>query len=58
MSWTTAILHLFSAETDLLMKVIMKYVNIKLCDILDCFHYILNAPRTGIRETIGPLFIR
>ena len=45
MSWTTAILHLFSQETDLLMKVIMKCVNIKLWDILGCFHYILNAPR-------------
>ena len=44
-SWTTAILHSFSQETDLLMKVIMKCVNIKLWDILGCFHYILNAPR-------------
>ena len=26
------------------MKVIMKSVNIKLWDILGCFHYILNAP--------------
>ena len=24
----------------------MKFVNIKLWDILGCFHYILNAPRT------------
>ena len=46
MSWTTAILYLFSQETDLLMKVIMKCANIKLCDILGYFHYILNAPRT------------
>ena len=38
-------LHLFSQETDLLMKVIMKCVNIKLWDILGCFHYILNVPR-------------
>ena len=45
-SWTTAILHLFSQETDLLMKVIMKCVNIKLWDILGCFHYILNAPHS------------
>ena len=45
MSWTTAILHLFSQETDLLMKVIMKFLNIKLWDLLGCFHYILNAPR-------------
>ena len=55
MTWTNAILHLFSQETDLLMnvimkcvdllmKVIMKCVNIKLWDILGCFHYILNAP--------------
>ena len=44
-SWTTVILHSFSPETDLLMKVIMKCVNIKLWDILGCFHYILNAPR-------------
>ena len=44
-SWTTAILYSFSQETDLLIKVIMKSVNIKLWDILGCFHYILNAPR-------------
>ena len=30
------------------MKVIMKCVNIKLWDILSCFHYILNAPRSLI----------
>ena len=41
MSWTTAILHLFSQETDLLMKVIMKCVNIKLLDILGCFTFFL-----------------
>ena len=46
-SWTTAILHSFSQKTDLLMKVIMKCVNIKLWDILGCFHYILNAPRNS-----------
>ena len=40
-SRTTAILHSFSHETDLLMNVIMKCVNIK----LGCFHDILNAPR-------------
>ena len=45
-SRTTAILHSFSHETDLLRNVIMKCVNIKLLDILGCFHYILNAPRT------------
>ena len=44
-SWTTAILHSFSLETDLLIKVIMRCVNIKLWDTLGCFHYILNAPR-------------
>ena len=44
-SSTTAILHLFSQETDLLIKVIMKCVNIKLWDILGCFYYILNPPR-------------
>ena len=44
-SWTTVILHLFSHETDLFMKVIIKCVNTKLWDILGCFHYILNAPR-------------
>ena len=38
-------LHIFSQETDLLMKVIMKCVNIKLWYILGCFHYILKAPR-------------
>ena len=46
-SWTTAILYSFSQEIDLLMKVIMKCVNIKLWDILGCFHYILNAPRSA-----------
>ena len=30
------------------MKVIMKCINIKLWDILGCFHYILNAPRTNV----------
>ena len=40
----------FSQETDLLMKVIMMCVNIKLWDILGCFHYILNAPRTLFRQ--------
>ena len=44
-SWTTAVLHSFSQNTDFLMKVIMKCVNIKFWDILGCFHYILNAPR-------------
>ena len=44
-SSTTAILHLFSQGKDLLTKVILKCVNIKLWDILGCFHYILNAPR-------------
>ena len=38
-------LHLFSQEADLLINVIMKCVNIKLWDILGCFHYILNPPR-------------
>ena len=38
-------LHLFTQETDILIKVIIKCVNIKLSDILGCFHYILNAPR-------------
>ena len=37
--------YLFSQETGLLKKVIMKFVNIKLWDLLGCFHYILNAPR-------------
>ena len=32
------------------MKVIMKCVNIKLWDILGCFHYILNAPRICMLE--------
>ena len=46
MSWISAKLHLFSQETDLLMKVIMKCVNVKLWDyILGCFHCVLNAPR-------------
>ena len=44
-SWTTAILHLFSQFTDLVIKVIMKCVNVKLWDLLGCFHNILNAPR-------------
>ena len=50
-SWTFAILHSFSQETDLLIKVIMKCVNIKLWDILGCFHYIWNAPRMIPLET-------
>ena len=37
----TATLHLYSQETDILMKVNMKFVNIKLLDLLACFHYIL-----------------
>ena len=48
MSCTTAILHLFSQETDILIKVIIKRVNIKLWDILGCFHYILNPPRMSL----------
>ena len=46
MSSTTGILHLFSQETGLLIKVTIKCVNIKLWDILGCFHYILNPPRS------------
>ena len=42
----TATLQLNSQETYLLMKVIMKCVNIKLLDLLACFHYIFNASRT------------
>ena len=30
----------------------MKCVNIKLWDILGCFHYILNAPRTAVYLTV------
>ena len=55
MSWTTAILHLFSQDTDLLMKVIIKCVNIKHWDILGCFHYILNAPRK-LKAAVEALF--
>ena len=51
-SWTITILHLFSQETDLLMKVIIKCVNIKLWDILGSFHYILNAPRKTLKLAI------
>ena len=53
MSWATAILHVFSQETDLLVKVIMKCVNIKFWDLLGCFHYILNPPRIykGVKLT-------
>ena len=43
------ILHLFSQEIDLLMKVIMKCVNMKLWDILGSFHYILKAPRMSLK---------
>ena len=49
MSSTTGILHLFSQETDLLIKVTIKCVNIKLWYILGCFHYILNPPRMCIK---------
>ena len=55
-SWTTAILHSFSQETDLLTKVIMKCVNIKHWDILGCFHYILNAPRIYGLDYFGFFF--
>ena len=58
MSWTAAILHLFSQETDLLLKVIMKCVNIKLWDILGCFHYILNAPRILVTKIRLPPILR
>ena len=38
------------------MKVIMKCVNIKLLDLLGCFHYILNAPRIRhLRSHIDPV---
>ena len=33
------------------MKVIMECVNIKLWDILGCFHYILNAPHSCDNNT-------
>ena len=39
------------------MKVIMKCVNIKLWDILGCFHYILNAPRIYIGNKTVLYFI-
>ena len=48
-----AISHLFNRETDLLMKVIIQCVNIKLWDILGCFHYILNAPRKYHIDCVG-----
>ena len=32
--------------TDILMKEIIKCINIKPCYLLGCFHYILNAPRS------------
>ena len=51
-SLTAAILHLFSQETDIFMKVIMESVNIKLWGILGCFHYILNAPRINVATHI------
>ena len=37
---------ILAKEKDLFIKVTLKCVNIKLLDILGCFHYILNAPRT------------
>ena len=55
MSSTTGILHLFSQERDLLIKVTIKCVNIKLWDILGCFHYILNPPRILIEVGISNL---
>ena len=40
------------------MKVILKCVNIKLWDILGCFHYILNAPRiSAMSEIRADLFL-
>ena len=47
-SSTTAILHLFSQQTELLIKVMMMCVNINRLDIMGCFHYTLNAPRISI----------
>ena len=46
-------LHLFSQETDLLRKVIMKCINIKLWDILGCFHYILCTQDNNISIMLG-----
>ena len=45
MSWKTAILQLYSQESDLFRNVIVKRINIRLFDILALFHYILNLPR-------------
>ena len=46
------LLHLFSQKTVLLMKVIMTCFDIKLWDILCCFHYILNSPRTCFKKGV------
>ena len=35
----------------------MKCVNIKLWDILGCFHYILNAPRTWVYQLLPQLLM-
>ena len=50
MSWITAILQLYSQETDLFGNVIVKRINIRVFDLLARFHYILNLPRTCERN--------
>ena len=45
MNWITAILQLYSQETDIFGNVIIKRINIRLFDLLARFHYILNLPR-------------
>ena len=39
-----------SQIADLFMKVIQMRANIKLFDLMACFHYILNPPRTMSRR--------
>ena len=45
MNWITAILQLYSQETDLFGNVFVKRINIRLSDLLARFYYILNPPR-------------
>ena len=43
--WITAIPQLYSQVTDLFGNAIVKFINIKLFDLLARCHYILNSPR-------------
>ena len=57
MSWTTAILQLYSQVANLCGNVIVKRINIRLFDLLARFHYILNPPRSTLSKSFE-IFIK